>query len=474
MKLKDNVTLSIAETVSDVLEGKVKEEGKYPHDMFHPETGEKKVAKDEAEHKALADKGYTHDKPEVDEVAEPKAKGEKDFKDKHTVKKTYGPGAVKEEAANAIKLLESVLVEALDKRKEEKLGKDIQKAIDKLSRLTDKMPEELEGEEGYDEIVAAMNGLEYGIRYYPDALKAYFKNNESVEEAKSKFPKALLKKATDLALKMGGNMTGAVNKIEKMKKGLSDDPEVKAALQMANEEVTESVMDEAYTINEAKSKMAEDKERYQKFFKSALKKFGVTSPGELEGEKKKEFFNYVDKNYEADNETDKDESVKEDTIAEAQIRTSFESDEMKNTGGDKAAKKLKIKISFKRGKGDGYMGSDAGIFTGDEKALVKYFQDYMGFEGKTFKELQKVHEGTIAEAFVRTFFSSDEMENVGGDKAAKKMGIKVKVDKGKGDNRMGEDRGLFQGDEKALVKYFQDYMGFDGKNFKELKKEFHK
>ena len=393
MKLKDEITLSIAETVSDVLEGKVKEEGKYPHDMFHPETGEKKVAKDEAEHKALADKGYTHDKPEVDEVAEPKAKGEKDFKDKHTVKKTYGPGAVKEEASNAIKLLEEVLVEALDKRKEEKLYKDIYKAIDKLAKLTDKMPEELEGEEGYDEVVAAMNGLEYGIRYYPDALKAYFKNNESVEEAKSKFPKALLKKATDLALKMGGNMTGAVNKIEKMKKGLSDDPEVKAALQMANEEVTESVMDEAYTINEAKSKMAEDKERYQKFFKSALKKFGVTSPGELEGEKKKEFFNYVDKNYEADNETDKDESVKEDTIAEA---------------------------------------------------------------------------------FIRTFFSSDEMENVGGDKAAKKMGIKVKVDKGKGDNKMGEDRGLFQGDEKALVKYFQDYFGFEGKNFKELKKEFHK
>ena len=48
----------------------------------------------------------------------------------------------------------------------------------------------------------------------------------------------------------------------------------------------------------------EHEERYQKFFKAALKKFGVTSPGELEGEKKKEFFDYVDKNYEADNESD--------------------------------------------------------------------------------------------------------------------------------------------------------------------------
>ena len=43
---------------------------------------------------------------------------------------------------------------------------------------------------------------------------------------------------------------------------------------------------------------------YQKFFDSALKKFGVSSPDELEGEKKKEFFDYVDKNWEADNETD--------------------------------------------------------------------------------------------------------------------------------------------------------------------------
>ena len=43
---------------------------------------------------------------------------------------------------------------------------------------------------------------------------------------------------------------------------------------------------------------------YQKFFDSALKKFGVSSPDELEGEKKKEFFDYVDKNWEAENETD--------------------------------------------------------------------------------------------------------------------------------------------------------------------------
>jgi len=48
-----------------------------------------------------------------------------------------------------------------------------------------------------------------------------------------------------------------------------------------------------------------DKEKYQKFFKSALKKFGVKSPAELKGEKKREFFDYVDKNYVGDHEESK-------------------------------------------------------------------------------------------------------------------------------------------------------------------------
>ena len=43
---------------------------------------------------------------------------------------------------------------------------------------------------------------------------------------------------------------------------------------------------------------------YDAFFKSAMKKFGISSPDELDDDKKKKFFNYVDKNYKADNETD--------------------------------------------------------------------------------------------------------------------------------------------------------------------------
>ena len=43
---------------------------------------------------------------------------------------------------------------------------------------------------------------------------------------------------------------------------------------------------------------------YQKFFNSALAKYKVKSPKELSGDKEKEFYDYVDKNWKADTETD--------------------------------------------------------------------------------------------------------------------------------------------------------------------------
>ena len=169
MKFNDNITLDIASAVSDVLEGKVKkEEVKYPHKMYHPETGEEVEVMDKAEHDKYNAKGYVHEKPKNESPEEPRAKGEKDFKDKHVVKKS------------------------------------------------------------------------------------------------------------------GEKEDGTVVKEKKdVKEDDVDDSEAKI------------------------SKEESDKQKkYQAFFAKALKKFGVKSPAELEGDKKKEFFDYVDANYEADKETD--------------------------------------------------------------------------------------------------------------------------------------------------------------------------
>ena len=43
---------------------------------------------------------------------------------------------------------------------------------------------------------------------------------------------------------------------------------------------------------------------YEAFFQKAMKKFGIKSPAELDDDKKKKFFNYVDANYKGEKETD--------------------------------------------------------------------------------------------------------------------------------------------------------------------------
>ena len=76
-------------------------------------------------------------------------------------------------------------------------------------------------------------------------------------------------KASDIAKEMGGNMTGAVKKIEKIKKGLSDDPKVKAALRSANESINEKISKEEWARYPAYARKL--KPYLQKLFKVPLK-----------------------------------------------------------------------------------------------------------------------------------------------------------------------------------------------------------
>ena len=65
-----------------------------------------------------------------------------------------------------------------------------------------------------------------------------------------------------------------------------------------------NILGRYYEIGEQVTEVEGDKEEYQKFFNAALKKFGISSPDELDDDKKKEFFNHVDKNWQGDNESD--------------------------------------------------------------------------------------------------------------------------------------------------------------------------
>ena len=65
-----------------------------------------------------------------------------------------------------------------------------------------------------------------------------------------------------------------------------------------------NILGRYYEIGETVSEVAGDKEEYEKFFRAALKKFGVSEPDKLPDEKKKDFYNYVDANWKGDNESD--------------------------------------------------------------------------------------------------------------------------------------------------------------------------
>jgi len=117
------------------------------------------------------------------------------------------------------------------------------------------------------------------------AVKKEKKNVKEVEEPRAQGEKEFKKK--HVIKKSGENPDGTVSK-----EAASPEEKAQQALKHAKEKEA------------LKKKHDQEKEKYQKFFQAALKKFGVKSPAELDGDKKKEFFDYVDKNYEADNEED--------------------------------------------------------------------------------------------------------------------------------------------------------------------------
>ena len=65
-----------------------------------------------------------------------------------------------------------------------------------------------------------------------------------------------------------------------------------------------NILGRYYEIGEQVTEVEGDKDEYQKFFRGALKKFGVSEPDKLHDEKKKAFYNYVDANWKGDNESD--------------------------------------------------------------------------------------------------------------------------------------------------------------------------
>lgn len=101
----------------------------------------------------------------------------------------------------------------------------------------------------------------------------------------------------------------------------------------------EDEIDDPTTDRIEKKKMTSAQKEYQAFFKKMLRKFGVESPGELDDEKKKQFYDEVDAGWNTPAEAGKDGIKESRSLASILLGESDEKDtvDKKEPADDKAA-----------------------------------------------------------------------------------------------------------------------------------------
>ena len=298
MRIQDDITLDIAKAVADVLEGK---------------------------------------KPAV-EVADPEAKGEKDFKDKHDIKKSgekengtvvkeapFSPADVKKAVEVAMKMSGN-MTDAVKKIEGIKKGlskdSEVQDALQLANESFDMIHSEaLDMNTSIEEAKESVE--EAAVKVIPEKLPSMNRDEKDIADTLtkaglvygkvSKFDSGKFidpKTGVSITIMRNGNAVAASSADGGTLLSPTDPSNLKAFLKkrglIESPAIEEASKELGYTDVEEGEELSPKQKKYQDFFLKALKKFGATSPADLDVEKKKEFFNYIDKNYEADNEVSED------------------------------------------------------------------------------------------------------------------------------------------------------------------------
>jgi len=167
----------------------------------------------------------------------------------------------------------------------------------------------------------------------------------------------------------------------------------KHKIKKSGEEADGNVVKEKYAKDddeeEEVDEMSDKQRKYQAFFKKALKEFGVSSPAELKGDKKKEFFDYVDKNY---------EGVDESLIGS--IKKAAKKVKDKVTGADKKRKEKEEDDAVAAYSSDLFKGTGARrkkILDNDPKLRIKMEKEKIkGYVEKIKAAEKKYKDGDIS------------------------------------------------------------------------------
>ena len=135
-----------------------------------------------------------------------------------------------------------------------------------------------------------------------------------------------------------------------------------------------------------------DKDKYKEFFQSALKKFGVDSPADFKDDaKKKEFFNYVDKNYKGDHE----ESV---DLEEEDVKIIMDKD-VSNRDFQKLMKKFKLKVKETGEYNQGYAEVEISGDKRDMEKMMKVTRDSLS--NYKFNSRTKTYESNNLKEYIQ-------------------------------------------------------------------------
>ena len=279
-------------------------------------------------------------------------------------------------------------------------------------------------------------------------------NQQMVKEAK-KFDSKAIEKAIEIALSMGGNMTGASKKIEKIAKGLSGDQKVQDALRLANESVVTEAKNKFQSqvvdiVSDLQDRVVDDlMDRIEDLdpSDSALR----TIDKAISKETKKAVSNIM--------KTLDNAKLTESVVTEAKVTVNVDwMGDVRDPDTSKVLKKYKIKAKEK---------GDTADLTGNSKDVAKYLQAvHHAGEYKTVQDLiddglySELEESVVTEAIkkVPTGLKKDVgIAQFSGDK----RGIKDAISYAAKNSKMKKsDFIIFQG----------PYIGRDGTAYPETMK----
>ena len=179
------------------------------------------------------------------------------------------------------------------------------------------------------------------------------------------------------------------------------------------------------------------KEAYQKFFNSLLKKFGVSSPAELEGDQKKKFYDELDAGWEGDNEKpETNEKMNQDNMDPETMNQADPDEEEINAAYMKAHK---MNATYDKMNGDTEKGINAGYMKSSYHVNASYHKESVNEKSKL--------KGGRGKAEIDINWDGSARDK---KFAETKYGIKIKATR---------DGAILTGDKKKILAYMtgQDY-----------------